>query len=49
MRLPYQAEPIVRRAVEYGVIFFDTANVYSHGVSEEITGRLLGKFFARRR
>ncbi|MGH4019578.1 MAG: aldo/keto reductase [Pseudonocardiaceae bacterium] len=43
-----QAEPIVRRAVEHGVIFFDTANVYSHGVSEEITGRLLGKFFTRR-
>jgi 1-deoxyxylulose-5-phosphate synthase len=43
-----QAEPIVRRAVERGVIFFDTANVYSAGVSEEITGRLLGKFFARR-
>jgi aryl-alcohol dehydrogenase-like predicted oxidoreductase len=43
-----QAEPIVRRAVEHGVIFFDTANMYSHGVSEEITGRLLGKFFSRR-
>jgi aryl-alcohol dehydrogenase-like predicted oxidoreductase len=43
-----QAEPIVRQAVEKGVIFFDTANVYSNGVSEEITGRLLGKFFARR-
>jgi aryl-alcohol dehydrogenase-like predicted oxidoreductase len=43
-----QAEPIVRRAVEHGVIFFDTADVYSDGVSEEITGRLLRKFFARR-
>jgi len=43
-----QAEPIVRHAVEKGVIFFDTANVYSGGVSEEITGRLLSKFFARR-
>jgi 1-deoxyxylulose-5-phosphate synthase len=43
-----QAEPIVRRAVEHGIIFFDTANMYSHGVSEEITGRLLGKFFSRR-
>jgi aryl-alcohol dehydrogenase-like predicted oxidoreductase len=43
-----QAEPIVRRAVEHGVIFFDTANMYSNGVSEEITGRLLGKFFSRR-
>ncbi|MGQ0719706.1 MAG: aldo/keto reductase [Pseudonocardiales bacterium] len=43
-----QAEPIVRRAVERGVIFFDTADIYSNGVSEEITGRLLGKFFSRR-
>ncbi|MGH3971791.1 MAG: aldo/keto reductase [Pseudonocardiaceae bacterium] len=43
-----QAEPIVRRAVEQGVIFFDTANIYSNGVSEEITGRLLSKFFVRR-
>lgn len=42
------AEPIVRRAVERGVIFFDTADVYSHGASEQITGRLLGKFFQRR-
>lgn len=43
-----QAEPIVRQAVDKGVIFFDTANVYSNGASEEITGRLLSKFFARR-
>jgi aryl-alcohol dehydrogenase-like predicted oxidoreductase len=42
------AEPIVRRAVEAGVTFYDTADVYSHGVSEEITGRLLGKLFPRR-
>ncbi|TDD73887.1 aldo/keto reductase [Actinomadura darangshiensis] len=42
------AEPIVRRAVEGGVTFFDTADVYSEGVSEEITGRLLAKLFARR-
>ncbi|MFI7133538.1 aldo/keto reductase [Nonomuraea sp. NPDC050153] len=42
------AEPIVRRAVEAGVTFFDTADMYSDGVSEEITGRLLGKLFARR-
>ena len=43
-----QAEPIVRQAVEHGIIFFDTANVYSNGLSEEITGRLLSKFFPRR-
>jgi len=42
------AEPIVRRAVEAGVTFFDTADMYSRGVSEEITGRLLGTLFARR-
>jgi 1-deoxyxylulose-5-phosphate synthase len=42
------AEPIVRRAVEAGVTFFDTADIYSQGVSEEITGRLLAKLFPRR-
>jgi len=42
------AEPIVRRAVEAGVTFFDTADMYSRGVSEEVTGRLLGKLFGRR-
>ncbi len=42
------AEPIVRRAVEAGVTFFDTADMYSNGVSEEITGRLLAKLFASR-
>ncbi|MCP2323077.1 aryl-alcohol dehydrogenase-like predicted oxidoreductase [Hamadaea flava] len=43
-----QAEPLVRQAVEAGVTFFDTADVYSDGVSEQITGRLLGKLFERR-
>ena len=42
------AEPIVRRAVEAGVTYFDTADMYSNGASEEITGRLLGRLFARR-
>ena len=42
------AEPIVRRAVEAGVTFFDTADIYSDGVSEEITGRLLDKLFTSR-
>jgi aryl-alcohol dehydrogenase-like predicted oxidoreductase len=42
------AEPIVRRAVEVGVTFFDTADMYSQGVSEEITGHLLDKFFQSR-
>lgn len=42
------AEPIVRQAVESGVMFFDTADMYSDGMTEEITGRLLAKLFARR-
>ena len=42
------AAPIVRRAVEAGVTFFDTADMYSAGASEEITGRLLARFFPRR-
>jgi aryl-alcohol dehydrogenase-like predicted oxidoreductase len=43
-----EAEPIVRRAVDAGVTFFDTADVYDEGASEEVTGRLLGKLFADR-
>jgi aryl-alcohol dehydrogenase-like predicted oxidoreductase len=42
------AEPIVRRAVEAGVTFFDTADMYDLGASEEVTGRLLGRLFSRR-
>jgi aryl-alcohol dehydrogenase-like predicted oxidoreductase len=42
------AEPIVRRAVEGGVIFFDTADVYNGGQSEIVTGRLLRKLFDMR-
>ena len=42
-----QAEPIVRRAVQLGVTFFDTADMYSDGASEVITGRLLTRLFAR--
>jgi 1-deoxyxylulose-5-phosphate synthase len=41
------AEPIVRRAVEAGVTFFDTADVYSGGASELATGRLLKKLISR--
>jgi 1-deoxyxylulose-5-phosphate synthase len=43
-----QAKPIVRRAAEAGVTLFDTADMYSGGASEEITGRLLSRLFARR-
>jgi 1-deoxyxylulose-5-phosphate synthase len=42
------AEPIVRRAVEGGVSFFDTANLYNGGQSEIVTGRLLRKLFGSR-
>jgi 1-deoxyxylulose-5-phosphate synthase len=42
------AEALVRQAVEAGVTFFDTADVYSLGVGEEVTGRLLGRLFSRR-
>jgi len=42
-----QARPLIRRAVEAGVNFFDTANVYSDGSSEEITGRALADFARR--
>jgi aryl-alcohol dehydrogenase (NADP+) len=36
------ATPIIRRALEAGINFFDTANVYSAGSSEEIVGKVLG-------
>ncbi len=42
------AEPIVRRAVEGGITFFDTADAYNGGQSEVITGRLLRKLFGMR-
>ncbi len=41
------ARPFFRRAVELGINFFDTANVYSAGTSEEITGRALRDFANR--
>jgi 1-deoxyxylulose-5-phosphate synthase len=43
-----EADPIVRRAVEGGVTFFDTADVYNAGQSEVLTGRLLRKYFGTR-
>ncbi len=42
------AEPIVRRAVEGGITFFDTADVYNGGQSEVVTGRLLRALFGTR-
>lgn len=42
-----QSRPIIKRALELGINFFDTANVYSDGTSEEIIGRAL-KDYANR-
>ena len=42
-----QSRPFIRKAVELGINFFDTANSYSDGTSEEIVGRAL-KEYARR-
>lgn len=41
------SRPIIQRAVELGVNFFDTADMYSLGVSEEVTGRALHDFARR--
>jgi aryl-alcohol dehydrogenase-like predicted oxidoreductase len=41
------SRPFFRRAVEAGINFFDTANVYSAGSSEEITGRALTEYADR--
>ena len=41
------SRPVIKQALELGINFFDTANVYSLGASEEILGRAL-KDFARR-
>jgi aryl-alcohol dehydrogenase (NADP+) len=41
------SRPFVKRALEHGINFFDTADMYSRGVSEEVTGRAL-KDFTRR-
>jgi len=42
-----EAEPIIRRAVEGGITFFDTADVYNGGESEVVTGRVLPKLLSR--
>jgi aryl-alcohol dehydrogenase (NADP+) len=43
-----QAKPFVKRALDAGINFFDTADVYSLGESERITGNLLKHFGVRR-
>jgi 1-deoxyxylulose-5-phosphate synthase len=47
--LPEDASrPFIKRAVEAGINFFDTADMYSRGVSEEILGRAIRDFVPRR-
>lgn len=41
------AAPIFRQAVESGITFWDTANIYAYGTSEEIVGRAIKKYTKR--
>ncbi|GAA3044954.1 aldo/keto reductase [Streptomyces glomeratus] len=41
------SRPLIRRALDAGINFFDTANVYSDGTSEEIVGRALAEYARR--
>jgi aryl-alcohol dehydrogenase (NADP+) len=42
-----ESRPVIKKALELGINFFDTANMYSLGVSEEIVGRALKDFTSR--
>jgi aryl-alcohol dehydrogenase-like predicted oxidoreductase len=42
-----ESRPFIKRALETGINFFDTANMYSDGVSEEVVGRALRDFAKR--
>jgi 1-deoxyxylulose-5-phosphate synthase len=42
-----EARPIFRLAIESGINFFDTADAYSFGASEEVTGKLIREFMVR--
>ena len=44
---PAAARPHFERALEHGINFFDTADMYSLGVSEEATGQILGSLASR--
>src|ERR1700728_4535836 len=41
------SRPIIKKALDLGINFLDTANVYSDGTSEEIVGRALKEFVRR--
>src|SRR5215218_7013559 len=43
------SRPFIKRALEHGINFFDTADMYSLGVSEEVTGRALKDYASRDR
>src|SRR5689334_6854801 len=42
-----EARPVIRQAIEGGITFFDTADVYNGGESEVLTGRILRHELAR--
>ena len=42
-----QGRPFIKRALEFGITFFDTANMYSDGKSEEVLGRAVRDFSSR--
>ncbi len=42
-----QSRPFIKQALDLGINFFDTANVYSDGTSEEIVGRILKEYTTR--
>jgi aryl-alcohol dehydrogenase (NADP+) len=42
-----ESRPFIKRALEHGITFFDTADMYSRGVSEEVLGRALRRFATR--
>ncbi len=42
-----QSRPFIKRALELGINFLDTANVYSNGMSETVVGRALRDFASR--
>lgn len=44
-----ESRPVLKRALDCGITFFDTADMYSRGVSEEVVGRALKEFTRRDR
>ncbi len=42
-----ESRPFIKKALDIGINFFDTANVYSDGTSEEIVGRALNEMVKR--